>query len=367
MCLAAVALALSAHAQTPCPHPDLSDHPGAWKARAGYRGGGQFKAPPGSYNRAAAGAILDKLLALLQAAYPEPRGGMAYFTKYLHFSTSDPADPRNQFGYSLHVGHTGFYCTSANRLVESGESGVWIGADVNQLPMLVEVAPPTILVSGGEIKLNTGPNGRYHINGQPVYQAPSVHDRYRGIERYVRASRKDSSGAPTEQFLLVGPGEKQLVSYVNRREYLRQFRGELETYQSRETEAYRANAGTPGASSAEWLARFVRMMTGYIRAVDAYLKNSTEAELNRPVSELLPLFPADPDNPQVKFRDGDYHLVFVNAGYFDRRLPHHIPQSIVITLSIRDMENPPAWERRFRDSISNQLDFAAIKALLGKP
>jgi hypothetical protein len=97
----------------PLPSPDLSGHPGEWKARAGYRGTAHIKAPPGSYNRTSADATLSKLLTLLQAAYPQPNGGMAYFTKYFTFSTPDPD---GAFGYSLYVGHSGFYCTSANRL-----------------------------------------------------------------------------------------------------------------------------------------------------------------------------------------------------------------------------------------------------------
>mgnify|MGYP001469378177 FL=1 len=127
-CLFCAALASAAHAQSPCPNPDLSSHPGAWKPRAGYVAPARFKAPPGSYNRAAADATLNKLLALLQAAYPEPRGGMAYYEKSFTFSSPDRELPS---GYSLYAGHSSFYCTMANRLVEGGETGVTINVDVN--------------------------------------------------------------------------------------------------------------------------------------------------------------------------------------------------------------------------------------------
>lgn len=364
---AALVPALATYAQSPCPNADLSDHPGAWKHRAGYLGAARFKAPPGSYNRAAADATLNKLLALLQAAYPEPKGGMAYFEKYPHFSTPDRELP---FGYSLITGHSGFSCTSANRLVESVESGVFINVDVNSFTtttLLSIVTAPEMSTSGGALKFNADEEGNYRVGGRLVYRVPSVWDRHEQADRYARASRSNRGGAPTEQFIVVRKRETPLLNYVTRREYLKQFRGELETYKTREVEGHRANAGRPGASSAEWQAKFVQGIEAYIRAVDGYLRSAPEAELNGPVSELLSHFPMDLDNPQVKFRDGDHYLAYPNQDYLDKKQPHHIPQFVVIQWSIKDTAASPAWERRFRDHISGRLDMAAIQALLGMP
>lgn len=330
-------------------------------------GGARFKAPAGSYNRAAADATLTKVLAVLQAAYPEPKGGMAYFEKHLLFSTPDRDLP---FGYSLYAGHSGFSCTSANRLIESVESGVFVNVDVNSFStttLLSIVTAPEMSTSGGSVQFNADEEGNYRIGGRLVYRVPSVSDRYGQADRYARASRANRGGAPTEQFLVVRKNETPLLIYVTRREYLKQFRSELETYKMREVEGNRANAGLPGASSAEWQAKFVKGMDAYVRAVDAYLSNAPEAELNRPVSGLLPHFPVDLDNPQVKFVEGDYHLAFQNHDYLDKKQPHHIPQFIVIRWSIKDTAASPAWERRFRDHISGRLDIAALRALLGKP
>lgn len=363
-CLLCAALAFAAHAQSPCPNPDLSSHPGAWKPRAGYVGPARFRAAPGSNNRAAADATLTKLLALLQAAYPEPRGGMAYFDKSFTFSSPDRELP---FGYSLYVGHSGFSCTSANRLVESVESGVFINVDVNTFlntSMLSIVTAPEISTSAGSVKLNADEEGNYRIGGRIAYRVPAVATRSADADRYSITSRADRGGAPTEQYIVLRKNETPLFTYITRREYLQQFRGELETYKSREMEGARANAGTPGASNPEWQARFAKGMDAYLRSVDAYLRSAPEAELSRPVSELLSHFPIDLDNPQVRFRQDDFHLVHFNHTYLDKKLPLHIPQFIVIRWSVKDTPKSPAWEANFREHISNRLDFAAIRALL---
>lgn len=53
-CAAAMGMAVNLLAH--CPNADLSDHPGEWQARTGYRGAAQYKAPPGSYNKVGAEA-----------------------------------------------------------------------------------------------------------------------------------------------------------------------------------------------------------------------------------------------------------------------------------------------------------------------
>lgn len=362
-CAAAIVLAFAAHAQTPCPNPDLSNHPGAWKPRAGYEGAARFKAPPSSFNRAAADATLNKLLAIVQAAYPEPRGGMAYFEKSLLFSSPDRELP---FGYSLYVGHGAFGCTMANRLVESSTTGVFLNVDVNSFWKTSLLSPVTAPASTGSSKFNADEDGNYRIGGRLVHRVPGVYDRYKEADRYSKLSRSNRGGAPTEQFFVVRKNETPLFEYVTRREYLKQFRGELEYYKSLELERFQANAGD-SAFTADWQARFVKGLDAYIRAVDAYMRSAPETELSRAVSELLPHFPGELDNPQVDFKEGDHHLAWLNPDYLDKKMPHHVPQFVVIRWTIKDTPKPAAWEQRFRDSISNRLDFAAIKALLGKP
>lgn len=289
---------------------------------------------------------------------------MAYFAKYLLFSTPNRELP---FGYSLYVGHTNFYCSSANRLVEGGESGVFVNVDVNSFStagLLSNATAPYVSTSGGNLTFNADEDGNYRVAGRRVYLVPRVHERGKGADRYARASMANRGGAPTEQFVVVRREDRPLFTYVTRREYLQQFRGELEAYKSRETEAHRANAGRPGASSAEWQERFARGMDAYIASVDAYLKDSPDAELARPVSKLPTHFPIDLDSPRVKLEEGDHHLAYLNPDYRDKALPHHVPQFIVLRWSIKDTPTPAAWEKRFREHISGRLDLAALRTLL---
>jgi hypothetical protein len=356
--LAALVLTLAAHAQPPCPNPNPSNLPGAWKSRSGYIGAARFSAPRATYDRAAADAALNKLLSILQSAYPDPAGGVAYFTKYPLFSSPDRELP---FGYSLYVGHSGFSCTSSNRLVESSESGVFLNLDVNSFSttnLLSIVTAPEINTTARSRKLNADDEGNYQIGGRLVYRVPAIHDRLHQADRYARTSRANRGGAPTEQFIVLRKYESPLFTYVTRRDYLQQFRAELLTYKQQQMEIDRASSAKP-----EWQAKFARGMDAYLQAVDAYLRSAPAAELDRPVSELLTYFPIDIDNPKVEFRDGDFHLVRFNSDYLDKKLPLHIPQFIVLRWSIKDTPQPAAWERRFREHFSAKLDLAATRSL----
>lgn len=364
--LAALVLVSAAQAQSPCPSDDLSGHTGAWKPRSGYSGRAHRSAPAASYNRAAADAALSKLLALIQSAYPEPKGGIAYFTKHLLFSTPYREWP---FGYSLYVGHTGYYCTASNKLVESGESGVFLNLDVNSFDtasLIARVDAPEMRTATAPLKFNADDDGGYRIGGRAVYRIPGVADRYQDVDRYTKSSTPGRAESPSDQWFVVRKDDAPLFAYVTRKQYLQQFRAELETFKARQIESDRAWAKASGTDNADWQARLAKGMDSYVRAVDAYLETSTEADLAQPVSEPLPHLPVDLDNPQVRFRDGEHRIAFLNQDYLNKKQPLHVPQFIVIRLTIREMANPPAWERRFRDQIQTGLDFAALKALLGR-
>lgn len=365
--LAALALAFCAHAQSPCPAEDLSDHPGAWRPRSSYLGRSHRSAPPASYNRAAAEATLGKLLTLLQNAYPEPKGGIAYFSKHLLFSTPDPEWP---FGYSLYVGHTGFYCTASGKLVESTESGVFLNLDVNSFDTASLIAPvdaPQFNTPNGSAKLNSGPEGGYLIGGRVVYRIPSLAESFRGVDRYSKTPMQGRGAQPAHQWFVVRNGDTPLFTPITRAQYLAQFRRELETYKARQIEMDLDWARQSGTNNAEWITKFSSAMDAYMLAVDSYLNNSPSPELARPMSGKLPLLPIDMDNPRLTFSEEDSFLVHLNQGYLDKARPLHVPQFFVIRLSIRDMRGPqPPWERRFRDQIQAGLDFNALKALLGR-
>ena len=106
-------------------------------------------------------------------------------------------------------------------------------------------------------------------------------------------------------------------------------------------------------------------MGKYLQAVERYLQTGSEEELGRPVSEKLNFFPSDPDNPEVRVREGDFLMVYLNPDYMDPRLPHHVPHFIAIRLTAKGAEGTHPWEIRFRERISGELDFKALRGLIG--
>lgn len=106
-----------------------------------------------------------------------------------------------------------------------------------------------------------------------------------------------------------------------------------------------------------------------VRLVDEYLLNNSEAELSKPVSEMINhtviLFM---DEPEIKFREDRFHLVYFNEDYLDKKLPHHIPQFMVIELSgpAHDKTGRFAWKYNFRKMMMEGLDFNAIHKMLTK-
>ncbi len=251
---------------------------------------------------------------------------------------------------------------------ESSESGGFLSLDVNSFDtasLIARVDAPEMQTSTVPHKFNADDEGGYRIGGPAVYRVPGLFDRYKNVDRYRKSSLPNRPESPSDQWFVIRKDNPPLFTYVTRKEYVQQFRRELETFKSQQLESDRAWAKQSGTDNAAWLAKFAKGMDAYMRAVDEYLKGAGAEELARPDSSLLPHLPIDPDDPQLRFRESDDHFVYVNQGYLDRKQPHHIPRFIVIRLTIRGMANPPAWEKRFRDQLQTGLDFGAFKALLG--
>lgn len=297
--------AASAQAQTPCPAGDINQHQGAWRLRRGAQSPAQFRAPAASYSRATADGTLEKILGWLRAAYPQPSGTMAYFTKDLTFSTPYRDRP---FGYSLSVGFAGFWCTQAGTLAELGESGVFINVDVNNVEragLLMSQQAPSMQALKGEMSFNAAgdADGQYTIDGKRIFLVPPDTGEHRGVEHFVKHEYAGRAEPPDRQWFVVRRPDVPLVIAVTRREYVQQFRGELELYTTRELERRREWTSQSGdANAASHDAAFGQSQAAYRRAVDEYL----------------------------------------NPAYMDPKLPRHVPQFIVIQLSARAGRYP--WE-----------------------
>jgi hypothetical protein len=362
-----LACASTMPAQTPCPPGDISQRTGAWQRRPFPKAAGTYRAAPGSYDRAAADRTLDTILALFRAAYPQPTGTNAYFDRDLTFSTPSRGVP---FGYALSLAFSGFYCTSAGRLAEYGESGVFVNVEVNRFEsagLLVAASAPSMSTSAGQHRFNPadGEDTQYTIGGRRIFLMPTTSGTHRGADYYAKHEYATDRDPPDWQWFVIRKPDVPLLLPVTRREYVQQFRSELQDYTEREIANRLEWARQSGDNTVvAQVPVFARGQAAYLQAVDDYLARADAAELARPVSAPLMFLARDPDNPAVQFRDGARIMATLNPAYLDTRVPAHVPRFIVIQLSARATRHP--YEANLRERIAAGLDIDALKALLGR-
>jgi len=363
-----IAIAATAQETSPCPTENLSQYPGKWKPRNGYVAGGQYKAKPGTYNKSAASVNLDKLLALAKQAYPTPMGGDADFTRYLDFSSAYSFMP---IGYRLYIGHPGFTCSNTNKIALTYETGVYLNIAINNFENFAshltaqQVAGTNKYI--GAIK-NSEPD--YGINGKRVFLIPGNFISSNGwMDHY---SKLDSGKEPTEQWFLIHRENEPLFNFVTRREYLTQFREELREYRdvyTRHIESEYKKYPESYKSVYNDLGNYKIKTDNAIKRVDEYLKNKSEEELNKPVSDQLSfeMF-IHGDDKEIKFREDRFYMAYFNDAYQDKKLPLHIPQFMIAEFSANanDKTGRHAWKYNFRQKIMESLDFKAMYNMLAK-
>ncbi len=353
----------------PCPTENLSDYPGAWKPYSGYQAVAQFKAKPGSYNKSAAIANLDKLLALAKQAYHQPMGGNANFTKYLDFSTAYSFMP---IGYHLHIGHPGFVCGARNNIDLTYETGVTLKISINNPEVFASHITP-YKVNGTDHYIGAMKNAEseYGINGKRVFL---IHENFVStngwLDHYTEKIYRDEE--PTQQWFIIRRENEPLFRYVTRKEYLTQFREEIKEYRDvyiHHIENQYKKYPESFKQTYEGLDDYKRRAENAIRLVDDYLKNKSREELSKPLSELINFeYILYSDATELKFREDRFHLAFFNEEYLDKKLPLHIPQFMVVFLSgsAHDKTGPDSWKYNFRKKMMDGLDFKAMYNMLAK-
>lgn len=360
---------LDVSAQTnPCPTKNLSDYPGTWKPRSSYRGAGpaQKTPPAGTYNKVIAGATLDKLLAITKNAYPQPKGGNAYFTK---FTDARILYKWEKFGYELYIGHPSFVCTVGDKITEITQTAVYLVFHVNNFSALIH---PVGAPSMNESAMRYFPAGKdddtYTIGGKRVFQLPiNQISSKSGMDQYTEKIYGNSE--PQERWFIIRKENVPLFHYVTRKEYIIQFKEEIKLYKNEYVQNVKTNFQKyPEAMQSTFnsLPNFESNADKLTRRIDEYLQNSSAEELNKPVGELIHYSILFDDDPKIRFREDRFHLVFINESYFDLKKPVHIPQLIVVKLSSPPANKKPeyAWRDNFRNSIMNGLDLKAISSMI---
>jgi len=352
-------------AQPRCPPGDVNPHVGAWRHRPFPQYTAPYRPATGTYELAAADRTLDAILGLFRAAFPQPIGTHACYDRNVTFSTSDRGVP---LGDALSIAFGSFYCIRSATLDEHSESGVFINVDVNGIgaSALARVTgAPSMSTADGTHYFNAADSGnsQYTIGGRRVFRIPTVQGSHRGVDYYADNEYTRDDDPPDWQWFVLRKPDAPLFIPVTRRDYLQQFRRELEEYTEREIAGLMRRVrveGDPSASS--YLPVFARGQAAYRHAVDEYRARAGEVELSKPVSEHLMQMPRDPDDPRVEFRDGDRIMAVINPAYLDTTLPHHVPQFIVVQLSARAQRYP--WEAALRERFARPFDFDAMRALL---
>jgi hypothetical protein len=341
----------NAQTVSPCPTDNLSNYPGVWKHFSGYSAPGHIKAKPGSYDKTAADANLEKLLDLAKKAYPKPMGGNANFTKHLDFSNVDDYLP---FGHKLYIGHPGFVCTVGDKVTETFETGVYLVFHINNYaPFVFPVNAPEVPGTEQLIGAIDESDIFYGINGKRVFL---IHENFVSsngwMDHYTEKIYRDE--IPRQQWYIIRRENTPLFSYVTRKEYLKQFREEIKTY----TDIYMRHVKDEYKKYPESFKQTYEGLDDYrkrvqkaIRLVDEYLLNKSEDELGKPLSELIHfevlLYSED---TELKFREDRFHMAFFNEEYLDKKLPLHIPQFIIVELSApaHDKSGSDFWKYNFR-------------------
>jgi hypothetical protein len=359
--LMCIALSLPQGLSASCPD-DLFTVDGKWKEVSDYYSPSfTYKASAGSYSKHEAEAIILKVLEIAKSAYPLPKGCHANYDKHFPFASFLSPLP---FGYFLRTGFFNFYC-SGGSVSQIESTNVWLTIEINSFSntrFLTLVTPPQAGPSDNDPVFNSNEDYNYLVNGRPVFYIPSQKEEREHLTYFM-------SDQGNVQYFLITRDSAALFIPVSRKDYLEQFKSELKDYRiyKEKTLTKWLNIAPDDESTRNFLARFGPSIEKYIQTVDRYLSQTSADELAKPVSDLLPLLPADMDNPEVIFTSfKNRQMVYFNKEYMSPKLKAHTPQFIMVELRAEkdDGSDRFRWRTAVRENFEKNLDFRELKLML---
>ena len=366
--LSYIIITLGQGARGQCP-ADLNTATGKWKQTQDYFNPPfTYKANAGSYDKANAKQVLEQTLELIKQAYPDPMGCNANYEMQFPFAGSNTGLP---FGYFLRTGFFSLYCEN-NSVKETEATNVWLTVTVNSLEnswFLSVISPPQAGPGENDKKFNTDADENYTISGKTVYAIPAYKSEIRGAEYFAADYRGMNAEDAGIQYFIINKEEVPLFIPIQRKEYMLQFQKELAEYHLTEKNRLQKwiNIAPEDESSKNFLRKFDEFMGKYQKSVDVYLKTASTEELSKPVNDLLPLLPANTDNPEVEFTDyGKKQVVYFNEKYMNVKLKADQPQFIIVELRAAgdDGDNRFKWRWELRKLLNNALNFDELRKLL---
>jgi hypothetical protein len=315
---------------------------------------------------------MEKLYALANKLYPEPKGMEIRFHRYIG---SKPIVNNGPAAYNVWTQIFFYYYNVNNKKIllqiESGE-GFSISGN---------------MFSGNGIFIE---EKNLIINGRQVYQMPGISTPLKGMKVYKDFYGRDANS----QHILITKESSQLLIPVTQKEYLTWLKIHFEKskqeflvsemkrkYRTPEEDealkqkvlqdidknsppqkkeaakaTYQKNFVTGEQERQKNIERVSKINDDLIKRIDDYMADTL---LNNIYQPALTSDYYDFDKPQKRLSGNE--LVFLNPNYFDLKKPRHLPQFFVVSWNIAGTGTP---SHIFKKHFEEDFDFDTLKKML---
>ncbi len=361
-------------AQDPCNDDVIMAVKGKWIKRP--------DATMNAGNQAQITSRVDKIQQLLQAAYPEPRGIEAKWSRSM--GGYYPAINKNSVSYELNAMFFTWYCNiHVKKLLLGTEASSGFDVWINKFKWFAE-KDDRFLVEEKPVYLLTKKLGE--LNGFPLYagndnSSPNTGTTFSKTILISRPGQLPYTPVSRKQYLLIFLQSKEDWQKIYVESLLKmpvRCDAEEEVYKNQQMErvvnANGQNETVREKAKANFLqgyttakqrqqADIARSEKAYqqdIKAATDYLALTTDEELAKPAYMKNTSY-ASSFAAFAKENDGAM-MVGVNSSYFNNKLPAHAPQFLVVYW--RWNTEKPSLE--FANNIEKNFNFKALQSMLDK-
>ena len=361
-------------AQAPCNDDVIMAVKGKWIKRP--------DATMNAGNQAQITSRVDKIQQLLQAAYPEPRGIEAKWSRSM--GGYYPAINKNSVSYELNAMFFTWYCNiHVKKLLLGTEASSGFDVWINKFKWFAE-KDDRFLVEEKPVYLLTKKLGE--LNGFPLYagndnSSPNTGTTFSKTILISRPGQLPYTPVSRKQYLLIFLQSKEDWQKIYVESLLKmpvRSDAEEEVYKNQQMErvvnANGQNETVREKAKANFLqgyttakqrqqADIARSEKAYqqdIKAATDYLALTTDEELAKPAYMKNTSY-ASSFAAFAKENDGAM-MVGVNSSYFNNKLPAHAPQFLVVYW--RWNTEKPSLE--FANNIEKNFNFKALQSMLDK-
>lgn len=277
---------------------------------------------------AAAAKEIEKIASLFKQAYPTPTGSEAAWYGSMENGPLFKGAPRPYSFRSLYKYY--YYNKAYQKIVVTAETGTWGYVYVNHPSWFFDETKMTIPVNGTRQRVFIFPNEAGQWKGLTVYQ-----------------------GMHNDNALMTPITKEGKVFWkpVSQLQYLQEMR--------RRTEQLRdEQLAKPLAEQQKQMIR--DFCAKELKVFDDYIQNNDEATLSQQaVVSNWQIFRGKFPTTKEKYA---YRLVYIDESYFDRSLPSHLPQLMVLYWSWN--KNAPGLF--YKKQIEENFPVEQLKAMLPK-